>query len=221
MEQHTQIAPVHVHRLADLFPRRLVQENHPQQFPVGLVEFRQDIVHQFLAFLGHQSSVQVDRAVGGLVLLGIDCPIPAARSIEFENDIVAHGIEESAQPLRMIDPTLLAKRLQDTKESFLADVLTILRGPTASAKLNAKEFAKIRREVLFDRRITLSQLPHVRRIKLLLFQVVTEGPLVYRWRAPGCNYTLHIDSLPGMPFDIPAWAIAKVGKQGVHTGLLS
>jgi hypothetical protein len=41
--------------------------------------------------------------------------------------------------------------------------------------------------VLFDRRITLSQLPHVRRIKVLLFQVVTEGPLVYRWRAPGCN----------------------------------
>jgi hypothetical protein len=121
-----------------------VEEQPAENLAVLLGHFGEDLADGGAVLLVDELGFGVD-GVGGAVVGRFAEAGDGA--IEFEQHVVADGVDERAEGLRISDCTLLTEGLNDTQESLLLYVLYEVGGAKARAELDGKQLTEIRREI--------------------------------------------------------------------------
>jgi hypothetical protein len=67
--------------------------------------------------------------------------------IHLEQDVVANGVDECAEPARGLDAPWLTERFHDPEKGLLARILDLRRRAQARSQLDRKEIPEVARKV--------------------------------------------------------------------------
>jgi len=146
--QHTQIVAVHVKALADLGFVGLFEKYAPQDLLVLLGKLGQNLADQIPALARHHLLLRADTAIRQ-ILRGIrEGRVTRGSAEHLHHYIDADRVNVGAEPLRVVQGPVRAKKVEHAQERLLPDVLDELPGAQAAAQPEKDDVVEVSDEML-------------------------------------------------------------------------
>jgi hypothetical protein len=171
MEENSKVLAVNSKFLADFFPVAFIEEDSFEQRSVSYRHAEQYLANLDLNLAGCGYGMRVCSGryrLDGPVLIE---RFAAGRSaVMFEQNVIADGIYEGAQALRLAKSTGFPEARKYPSEGFLTHVLDRLRGLEPRAKLQMEQFGEVANEMLLSAGVPSAEIFDVGRVERVKLQ---------------------------------------------------
>jgi hypothetical protein len=178
VQQNSQILTVDAEVAADFILVALFDKDFAQQPAVTLGKLLQDRFDFFFGLLGDKRAQKIEfESREAVLVLVVERGIAPARSVVFEQDVVADGIHKRTQALGLKNFSI-AQGNEEAREGFLAYIFHGFGRFQARAELDFDERAEVSGKMLLGAKVPRSQATDIGVIKGLEAQ---EGAPSVEW----------------------------------------
>ena len=135
VDQDPQIVTRDAETTADVVFRLLFEKDGSENSPVSFGKLFENLSHGSSSFLANSLFLGVDHLVRHFKMLGFERNVLVAGAIVLEKDVVADGIDISAEAAGFAYATVGAKGAKHAGKRFLAQIIHRIGSQKASAKL--------------------------------------------------------------------------------------
>jgi len=120
---------------ADFVLIHVLEKNGAKDGTVAFWKLREDIPNDLPGFGRDGEFFQIENFVWDFGMRGIERDISGTRAVVLEENVVANGIHEGAQPIALANTPVGTQRTKDAAEGFLTEVVDNFGREVTSTKL--------------------------------------------------------------------------------------
>ncbi len=151
MEKDAKILGVDAELLAEGGLGTIIEEDGTEDLAVPEGQGIECAADFLEVLLGGEHALEVDGSEDGVWYVVFGEGMAEAGTVEFEEDMIADGIDESAEALGLANAGFGTKRGKDTSEGFLAKVFDHIARKAAGTKLDGEQPFEVAKEMLLRR----------------------------------------------------------------------
>jgi len=165
MQADSQVITVHPKLLANLILLFLFKKDSAQEVPVPPRHIIQYIAHLFPYLIADKDLLRIWGPVSDLQVRFLEGLVPAGSAMPLKNHIIANGVDEGSESLRLAHSALPPQGSNDPNKGFLCEILHFVGRQETGTQLDFEELLKIRDKVLLRRLVAVPEAVHILCIK--------------------------------------------------------